>query len=137
MGVRRMNLNLPSRKSDTIGVLSSGLCMIHCLATPFFFVASACSVSCCSGAPLWWQWIDYVFLVISFIAVKHSTVSTNSKWVKLGLWFSWVGLLFFVLNIKFLWFNISPNMKFIPAFSLIGVHLYNLKYCQCKSKESC
>ena len=131
------NINAPLKKSDTIGVLSSGLCMIHCLATPFFFVATACSATCCSGAPLWWQWLDYFFLIISFIAVRHSTVSTNSKIVELGLWISWVSLLILVLNVKFLWFHISPNIKFIPAFSLIGFHLYNLKYSQCKTKDCC
>ena len=47
-------------KSDTIGALASGLCMVHCLATPFFFIASACSASCCSNTPLWWQWMDYM-----------------------------------------------------------------------------
>ena len=124
-------------RSDTIGALSSFLCMIHCLATPFFFVATACSASCCSSAPQWWQWIDYFFLIISFIAVRHSTISTNSKLIELGLWLSWVGLLVFVLNAKFLWFYTSQNTKFIPAFSLIGLHLYNLKYCQCKTKECC
>ena len=130
-------INSSLKKSYTIGVLSSGLCMIHCLATPFFFVATACSASCCSSAPQWWQWIDYFFLIISFIAVRHSTISTNSKLIELGLWLSWVGLLVFVLNAKFLWFSMSPNMKFIPAFSLIGLHLYNLRYCQCKTKECC
>ncbi len=125
------------QKSDTIGVLSSGLCMIHCLATPFFFVATACSASCCSDTPLWWQWIDYFFLIISFIAVRHSTISTNSIYVELGLWLSWLGLLIFVLNAKFLWFFANPNAKFIPAFSLIALHLYNLKYCQCQKKDCC
>jgi hypothetical protein len=124
-------------RSDTIGALSSFLCMIHCLATPFFFVATACSASCCSAAPSWWQWLDYFFLIVSFVAVRYSTVSTNSKLVKFGLWLSWVFLLVFVLNAKFLWFYTSPNTKFIPAFSLIGLHLYNLKYCQCKTKECC
>ena len=124
-------------RSDTIGALSSFLCMIHCLATPFFFVATACSASCCSAAPSWWQWLDYFFLLVSFVAVRHSTVSTNSKLVEFGLWISWVCLLVFVLNAKFLWFYTSQNTKFIPAFSLIGLHLYNLKYCQCKTKECC
>ena len=31
----------------------------------------------------------------------------------------------------------SANIKFIPAFFLIGLHLYNMKYCQCESNECC
>ena len=129
--------NLSIQKSDTIGVLSSGLCMIHCIATPFFFVATACSATCCSAAPLWWQWLDYFFLIVSFVAVRYSTISTNSRLIEIGLWASWVGLLIFILNAKFLWFNISPNAKFIPAFTLIGLHLYNRMYCQCEQKSCC
>ena len=78
------------KKSDTIGALSSGLCMIHCLATPFFFFATTCSASCCSTAPSWWQWLDYFFLIISFIAVKRSAKLTNSNLVKYSLWMSWI-----------------------------------------------
>jgi len=132
-----MNTNLSLQKSDTIGALSSGLCMIHCLATPIFFIASACSSSCCSSAPLWWQWLDYFFLVVSFIAIRYSTVSTNSILVKIGLWSSWIGLFICIINAKFGWFYLSPNIKFIPAFSIIGFHLYNLKYCKCNNDNCC
>ena len=132
-----MNMNLSLQKSDTIGALSSGLCMIHCLSTPIFFIASACSSSCCSSAPLWWQWLDYFFLVVSFIAIRYSTVSTNSILVKIGLWSSWIGLFICILNAKFGWFYLSPNIKFIPAFSIIGFHLYNLKYCKCNNDNCC
>ncbi|MAR30539.1 MAG: hypothetical protein CMG24_06410 [Candidatus Marinimicrobia bacterium] len=129
------NITLP--KSDFIGVLSSGLCMIHCIATPFFFVAATCSATCCSTAPEWWRWIDYTFLIISFVAVYHSTKSSNSQFIKYALWMSWVGLFLFLLNARFEWFYLFENAKFIPAFSLIGFHLYNLKYCQCDSNECC
>ncbi|MAX69454.1 MAG: hypothetical protein CMP60_07220 [Flavobacteriales bacterium] len=132
-----MNTNLSLQKPDTIGALSSGLCMIHCLATPIFFIASACSSSCCSSAPLWWQWLDYFFLVVSFIAIRYSTVSTNSILVKIGLWSSWIGLFICIINAKFGWFYLSPNIKFIPAFSIIGFHLYNLKYCKCNNDNCC
>ena len=132
-----MKLNLSLQKSDAVGVISSGLCMIHCLATPVFFIAATCSTSCCNAAPLWWQWIDYAFLLISFIAITHSIKSTNSNLVKYGLWVSWVALFLFILNIQFQWFSISDNIKFIPAFSLIGFHLYNIKYCKCSKDECC
>ena len=130
-------LNISFEKSDAIGAVSSGLCMIHCLATPVFFIAATCSASCCSAAPLWWQWLDYVFLIISFFAITHSVKSTKSNIVKYGLWVSWVGLFLFILNIQFQWVLISENIKFIPAFSLIGFHLYNIRYCQCKDDQCC
>ena len=125
------------QKSDTIGALSSGLCMIHCFATPFFFVASACSKSCCSAAPNWWLTIDYIFLIISFIAVLFSTKNSTSNFIKVGLWLSWLGLFIFILNISYGFIDISDNIKFIPAFSLIGFHLYNIRFCRHTNKECC
>tara|TARA_Y100001970_G_scaffold223760_1_gene275535 strand:+ start:116 stop:520 length:405 start_codon:yes stop_codon:yes gene_type:complete len=129
--------NISINKSDSLGVISSGLCMIHCLATPFFFVAAACSKSCCAAAPSWWLYIDYIFLIISFVAVMHSTKDSTYNFVKFGLWLSWLGLFAFIINISYSFIDISDNVKFIPGFSLIGFHLYNARFCNCTDKECC
>ena len=129
--------SVTNEKSDTIGAVSSTLCMVHCVATPFFFVATVCTSSCCSAAPSWWQWLDYLFLIVSFIAVKNTTTSTNFKFVEVGLWISWIGLTAVILNANFLWFHASENIRFIPAFALVGLHLYNIKYCQSKAEDCC
>tara|TARA_B100001250_G_C19738662_1_gene762032 strand:+ start:602 stop:1036 length:435 start_codon:yes stop_codon:yes gene_type:complete len=123
--------------SDAIGAFASGLCMLHCLATPFFFIASACSSSCCNNAPAWWQWMDYLFLAISFFAIKQVVKSSMKEWVTQGLWINWVILFFFIINVKLEWFQLAENLKFIPAFTLVFLHLYNMKYCQCDAKECC
>ena len=133
-------LNVSIKKSNAVGILSSGLCMIHCIATPFLFLATAttCSQTCCDAAPVWYQWFDYFFLFVSFFAVAYSSKSSNSNWVKYALWFSWISLFLFILNSNFFgWYSLAQNIKFIPSFSLIGLHLYNLKYCQSKEVECC
>lgn len=130
-------LNISIRKYDSLGALASGLCMIHCIATPFLFIASACTVSCCSATPLWWQWIDYAFLGISLFAVINASKSTVNKFIKYGLWISWIGLFLFLLNAKFLWFSLSINLKYIPALSLVSLHIYNLRFGKCKKDECC
>ena len=130
-------LNISLKKSNALGAISSGLCMIHCIITPFIFIATTCSASCCSSAPYWWRWIDYIFLVISFAAVYQSTKSSDYNSIKFGLWISWLLLFVLILNLSFGWFFISENIKFIPAFSLIALHLYNIKFCQCKNVECC
>ena len=126
-----------SISSDSIGAFASGLCMLHCLATPIFFIVSACSSSCCNNAPTWWQWMDYMFLAISFFAIQNSSKSSSKEWVIPGLWISWSVLLFFIINAKLGWFYIMPNLKFLPAFGLVFLHMYNMKYCQCETKECC
>ena len=117
--------------SDTIGALASGLCIAHCIATPFFFIASACSSSCCDNSPIWWQWLDYFFLFISFFAIIQSTKSTNNEWIKFGLFISWAGLFISILNVKFGWIYLAENIKFIPGFMLVVLHVYNMRFCQC------
>ena len=133
-------INFSISKSDAIGACSSALCMIHCIATPFLFLATAttCSQSCCAAAPVWYQWLDYIFIFISFFAVFQSTKSSSVNWVKYALWFSWFALLIAILNANmFQWIYVSQNVKFIPSFSLIGLHLYNLRYCHCSEDKCC
>ena len=133
----RLIINQSKIKFDTVGAFASGLCMLHCIATPFFFIASACSSSCCSTAPSWWQWLDYGFLFISFFSIYHITRSTKKVWVTQGLWLSWAALFFLIINAKFFWISVHANTKFIPAFFLVGLHLYNMKYCQCENNDCC
>ena len=133
-------LNITIKKSDALGACASMLCMIHCIATPFLFLATAttCSQSCCSAAPGWYQALDYFFIFISFFAVFKSTESSNTNWVKYGLWISWAALVVIIFNENiFQWFYLPQSIKFIPSFLLIGLHIYNLRYCQCKVDECC
>ena len=125
------------QKSDLIGAIASFTCMIHCIATPFLFIASACSKSCCASAPTWWIWLDFVFLFISFFAVYKSTKLTSKSWMKPALWTAWIALsiTIFMEQSDFIYF--SEYYKYASAFSLIALHLYNLKYCQCKSGNCC
>ncbi len=125
------------QKSDLIGAIASFTCMIHCLATPFLFIASACSKSCCASAPTWWIWLDFVFLFISFFAVYRSTKSTSKSWMKPLLWLAWLALFLSILIEQISSINYSDYFKYTAAFSLIGLHIYNLKFCQCKSEQCC
>ena len=125
------------QKSDLIGATASFLCMIHCIATPFIFIASACSKSCCASAPTWWIWLDFVFLFISFFAVYRSTKTSSKFWIKPLLWTAWAALFTFIILEQSTLISLHEGFKYGAAFSLIGLHLYNLKYCQCKSEKCC
>ena len=136
ISIKKLILQPLHFKSDTIGAFASGLCMMHCLATPFFFIASACSLSCCNNTPLWWQWMDYLFLGISFFAIQQATKSSSKQWVIQGLWAAWIALFLLIINVKLEWIQIHTNLKFLPAFMLVGFHVYNMRYCQCE-KDCC
>lgn len=124
------------KSADLIGSLAGGLCLIHCLITPFIFVAKACSATCCSSAPAWWHYIDYLFIAVSFVAIYLSVRNMDTKWVKTTLWTSWISLVLFTLNESFDWYSISQEIIHIPAFAIIGLHLYHMKFCYC-TDESC
>ncbi|MDN6342319.1 MAG: MerC domain-containing protein, partial [Lactococcus lactis] len=109
----------------------------HCVATPFLFIVQSCSIAGCSDTPVWWQIIDYIFLVISFFAVYRSTQTTVSKWIKPALWMSWGLLCFIIINEIIIWFSIPEYGIYIPAVALIVLHLYNRKYCHCNSNKCC
>lgn len=126
-----------TQKSDLFGAAASGLCFIHCLATPFLFVAQTCSATCCGSAPIWWKAIDYLFLGVSFWAIYWSVQTTTKPWLKYGLWGMWLALLFVVVNEAFEWIYVPEQLIYLPAIGLIVLHLYNKKYCACKDKECC
>lgn len=128
---------LPNQKSDLFGVLASSLCMVHCLATPLFFVVQACTVSCCETGPLWWRMMDYVFLVVSIAAIYYSAKMTSLDWMPQAMYGSWALLVFLIFNEALQLLIIPHVFIYIPAFSLVFLHLYNRKYCRCEEETCC
>ena len=124
-------------KPDTFGVFASALCMLHCIATPLLFIVNSCALGGCETAPIWWRSIDYVFLIISFIAIYHTIQTTTNRSIEPAFWISW-GLLFIVIvNERLKWLPLPEYLIYIPAIALIALHIYNLNYCQCKSDKCC
>ncbi len=91
-----MNLKI-FLKSDILGAMASALCAIHCLATPFLFIAQSCSTAgCCEASPFWWSAIDYLFIGITFFAVYQSGKKSSKAWLKYSLFATWSLLSFIV-----------------------------------------
>lgn len=124
-------------KSDILGTFTSILCLIHCLATPFIFIAQAGALNCCDTTPIWWKNMDYVFLIISFFSVYWSTRNTNINWIKPVFWMSYLALMIVLLNEKLKWFPLAELAIFIPTISLVYLHLYNKKHCKCANDDCC
>lgn len=123
-------------KSDFLGMLASGLCLLHCLVTPFLFIAKTCSSTCCAETPIWWKTIDVLFLGISFFAVLSSTNKSNKTSIKVAMWVMWSLLCFIILNEYLEFVQLFEQAIYIPTALLIALHLYSLKFCQCK-KQGC
>ena len=117
-----MNLVQLTSKSDLIGTAASTLCLIHCVATPFLFVAQAEILGHGDAHPVWWGFLDIFFLVISYFAVWWSSQNTTKTWVRYALWISWIVLTMIVLNEKLSVFPLLEEAIYIPTVSLIALH---------------
>ena len=131
------SMNNHSYSFDNVGIIASSLCMIHCIGTPFLFIAKACSTSCCSEAPVWWQLIDYLFLIISFVAIYFVTNNTTLNWIKIAFWITWFVLFISILNHTFPVVETPKYFTYIPASAIIILHFYNLRFCKCKEDSCC
>ncbi|WP_299017096.1 MerC domain-containing protein [uncultured Polaribacter sp.] len=130
-------MNLVFKKSDTIGMFSSGLCMVHCLLTPFIFVSQINTNVTEQIKPFWWSNLDYLFLVIGFFAVFQSTKNTTRTLMKILLWLFWSLLFLLVLNEKNEIFHLPDLIMYAVTITLVILHFYNLKYCTCTDGSCC
>lgn len=124
-------------KSDLFGSLASTMCMVHCMATPIIFLVQTNHSNCGTLGPWWWHAIDYLFLVIGIIAIYQTTKNTSIHWMPAAMYTSWVLLSLFIVNAKTSLFPIPGIMLNVPACSLVALHLYNLRHCQCVNDECC
>ena len=124
-------------KADSIGSIASILCLIHCVVTPFIFITQACAISCCIKTPIWWQSIDYIFILISFFAILRSTKTSSNKIIKISLWITWILFFISIINKTIQLFVVNNNFIYATALLLALLHLYNLKYCQCNKRGCC
>ena len=133
----QMNLKLISLKPDIFGAVASTLCVVHCILTPFLFLSNGILSKELDKTPFIWSNLDYIFILISFLAIYRSSKTTSKAFMKYALWISWICLFSFILNEKIFLFRIPGYLTYISALSLASFHIYNLKFCQCKSENCC
>ncbi len=119
------------------GSFASGLCLIHCVATPFLFVAHTGHVHGHHTHPFWWGLLDIFFITLSFLAVYWSARNTSKYWMKVALWGSWAALAAIILNEKLELIALAETWIYLPSMALVVLHLRNRRYCQCKNDSCC
>ncbi len=118
-------------RPDFIGAFASGLCILHCLFAPLFFVAHPVVYQAVSHRGHYhgdgfWALLDYVFLFISLLAVWFAHRPQHSWWVKAGLWGGWacfgLGLLLEDHLVT------GAGMMYLGSGVLVLTHLVNLRW---------
>jgi hypothetical protein len=115
------------KNSDIFGASSSSLCLAHCVLTPLLFLS-----------PIWW-WssLNILFISISFLAVYNSVKKTSRRIMKPLFWIGFSVLTLSIINEEFHFFHVPEVFNYSAAAFLAGLHIYNLKYCQCEDEECC
>ena len=128
---------LLAQKSDNVGIISSVLCLIHCLLLPI--AVSAMSVAnnhyhdhshdhAHGHSLLSLETLDYVFWVFSILAVYYSSRQTTHRGVKWA--FALAGLLFTMGILFNTYLPFGHAWSYAGSFCLIFTHYYNMRYCK-------
>ena len=111
-------------KADLIGILSSSICLVHCVATPLLIAFGAGFITN--------PFFKYLFLIISFVSIFKATENITSKKTSLLLWISFWGFLFSTLfQEEYEWLHYSG---YLFAILIIIGHILNIKHCRECSK---
>jgi len=112
-----------SVRSDQAGIASAVLCTVHCLVIPALFVLRfSLTDNAAYHLPQWWEKLDYVFLVVSFLAVYHSANHAKAREVKAALWLFWG-----ILAVAILFQAQLHWMAYIASAGLIATHFLNIR----------
>lgn len=130
-------MKLIIKNSDYIGASTSGLCMLHCFATPLIFLSQSAAINISLDITFLWYSLNYMFLLISFIAIYYSVKNSSNFLVKVLLYLFWLLLSALIINEGLSIFPVPELYTYISAFSLSSLHIYNLKYCRCDDDECC
>jgi hypothetical protein len=113
-------------KADLIGILSSSICLVHCIATPLLIAFGAGFITN--------PFFKYLFLIISFLSIFKATENITSKKISLLLWISFWGFLFSTLfQEEYEWLHYSG---YLFAILIIIGHILNIKHCRECSKQN-
>ena len=130
-------MRLIIKHSDYVGASASGLCLIHCIATPILFLSQASLISIGNEMLFLWQSLNFVFLAISFIAIYYSVQNSSNLYVKILFFLNWLILSALILIELFEILSIAEFYTYIAAISLSILHIYNLNYCRCEDDDCC
>ena len=130
-------MKLIIKHSDYVGASASGLCLIHCIATPILFLSQASLISISNEMLFLWQSLNFLFLAISFIAIYYSVKNSSNSYVKILFFLNWLILSALILIELFEILSIAEFYTYIAAISLSILHIYNLNYCRCEDDSCC
>ena len=123
--------------SDHIGILTGFACGLHCIMTPLLFIYQVELINLNKEEIFSWQSLNYLFILISFLAIYRSAQNSSKSIIKILMFVSWIFLCLILLNEQFEVFQIEEFYTYLAITFMSGLHLYNLKYCRCDDPDCC
>jgi hypothetical protein len=115
------------RFGNIIGICSSSICLIHCLATPLLLTLGLHSLTS--------PWTKYVFIFIAFLAIYKTTIHSPFYKIAILLWVS-----FWIFLFSLLFENTYPILEYPGLLASVGIitgHILNIRYGKrCKAQDS-
>ena len=113
-----------STAPDKAGIASAVLCTVHCLIVPILFLIKfqIGDNNIIYKLPSWWEQLDYVFLLVSFLAVYHAARHSKQMGLKVAFWIFWV-----ILSVAILFQTYLHWMAYIASFGLVTTHVLNMR----------
>ena len=90
-------MKITIKNPDYLGVISGGLCILHCIATPLLFISNAELAG--HGTPIEWQLLNFAFVALSFLAIRSSAKNSSNSTVKVLFYVFWF-ILFVTIVMK-------------------------------------
>jgi FtsH-binding integral membrane protein len=125
-----MRLQSKIHLPDILGILASGLCLVHCIASPVLMALLIREPR--EGA--FENLLEFVFLSGSFLAVYFSTRRHTDRLLPILLWFFFAAFAFSVLFEED--FSFTEPMGYIAASGLVISHIANIRHCHKCSKHT-
>jgi hypothetical protein len=113
------------KNADLIGLTSSFLCIVHCLVFPVLIALSYFSVS--MEVFEHWHALDYIFILLSFFAVRYAVSRTAKSAMKMAFWIT-----FLVFSAALLAHEALPWMLLVSlsaSLVLMVLHVINYRSC--------
>ena len=104
-----------------MGIISSGLCILHCLAFPLFLAASGNSATWLEHS---YHGLDYLFAGLAIVAIYFSTRNLNRPWLQFAMWGS--GLLFALMVLLHTYGPVFRIVGLLASLMLVMLHLVNV-----------
>ncbi len=116
-------MSLIRKNADILGIISSVLCIIHCLAIPVIIAFGMISNS--FGHHHHYHWLDYIFVGLAAFAVYYASLKAANNTLKIGLWLSLVvfssGIFLHEVSHDFLYLSL------VGSLALVVLHIFNYR----------